>query len=230
MSMAQEVSTIGAADVGQRFRLGGVAALVSGAFFLAMLILQRLVGDPPSGGARLVEWAASHRVLLALTNESIAFAAGFLLPAVLALYRRLGGSRRPWVAFGCALLGMVVPVLLVLLAIVHGRLMYPVFGITVDDSATVALIVSLYAGGMHMVSLVVGAALVILGLAMRRSAGVATVGVAAGVLQIAGSYPWLLGPVLAFLTQATLVAWLVVVGVWLLRARGEAAGPDPARP
>ncbi|MFJ8579452.1 hypothetical protein [Micromonospora sp. NPDC093277] len=122
-----------------------------------------------------------------------------LIPAVLALYRSLDGPQRPWAAFGCAVLAAAVPIILTL-AIIRGRLMYPVYGIDTNDPATVALVVSRYYGGAHEVTLLLGAALIMLALTMRRGTfgrTAAAFGVAAGALQIAGAYPWLTGPLIA---------------------------------
>ena len=110
------------------------------------------VGVPASTGAQLLAWKTSHQLPLALANELLFFAAVLLIRAVLALYRSLNGSERPWVGFGCGVLAMLIPIILVL-GTIHGRLMYPVYGINLDDPATVALVVSLCSGGAHMVSL-----------------------------------------------------------------------------
>ncbi|MFJ8579323.1 hypothetical protein [Micromonospora sp. NPDC093277] len=202
--------------------------MASGTLFLVKSVLDLIVGDPPSDAAQLLAWLASHRLSLALTNETLVFAALLLIPAVLALYRSLDGSHRPWAAFSCALLAAAVPII-VALAIIHGRLMYPVYGIDVNDPATVALVVSLYYGGAHEVALQLGVALIMLGLAMRRGTFGRTApafGVAAGALQIAGAYPWLTGSLLTSITQAMFAAWLVFVGTRLTRfPRAVTAAP-----
>ncbi|GAA0223070.1 hypothetical protein [Cryptosporangium japonicum] len=184
---------------------------ICGALFLSKAGLDLLVGQPPSDQARLPAWVDSHHLLLALTNETMALGAVLLIPLVLALYQRLGGATRPWVGFGCGALATAVPVILVL-AVVHGRLVYPVFGLELDAPATVALTISLYHGGAHLVSLLIGAALVVLGSAVRRPAAGAIAGVVAGTAQIIGAYPWIVGPVLTALTEATFAVWLVIIG------------------
>lgn len=194
--------------------VGGISGVAAGILFLLTSVLGLVVGDPPSDSGQLPAWVTSHHVPLALTNEILAFAAVLLLPLALDLYRVLDGSERPWVALGCAVLA-VDTVLLLGLVVVQGRLVYPVYGITLDDPATVALIVSLYYGGAHLVALLLGLALVTLGLAMRASAfgrAVGACGIVAGALQIAGAFPWLIGPLLTCLVQAGLAAWLVLVG------------------
>ncbi|MEV0661318.1 hypothetical protein ACIBI3_08830 [Actinomadura luteofluorescens] len=205
---------------GPRFRLAGISSAASGALFLLKSVLDLLVGDPPSESARLLPWIASHRLSLSLTNEVLFFAAVLLVPVVFALYRSLDGSGRSWVGFGCGILALAVAIVLVLV-FVHGRLVYPVYGIDVDEPATVALVVSLYYGGMHEVALLLGAALVMLGLSMRGGVfgrAAAVFGVIAGTAQLAGAFPWLVGPLLTSIIQAMFALWLVLVGLRLVRS------------
>ncbi len=44
-----------------------------------------------------------------------------------------------------------------------------------------------------------------------------SLGVATGVSDVIGSYPWLIGPVLAAVSQALFAAWFLVVGASLYR-------------
>ncbi len=101
---------------------------------------------------------------------------------------------------------------------VHGRLAFPVYGITLDGPATAALVVSLYYGGMHAVNLLLAGTAITLGLSMRRGifgAAVGAVGVVAGAAQIVVAYPWLVSPILVLILQALLAAWFVLVGLRL---------------
>jgi hypothetical protein len=207
--------------------------MLSGAFFLAKSVLDLVVGDPPRTAAELLAWKATHQVSLAWANEVLVFAAVFLIPGVLALYRSLGGPGRPWAGFGCGIMAATVPVLLTV-AMVQGRLVYPVYDLNINDSADLALVVTLYVGGAHEVSVLLAGALIILGVLMARSVqfriAAGTLGVTAGVAQLAGSYPWLIGPSLSWITQALLVAWLVLSGVRLMQTpRTAMTSVDGAR-
>ncbi|EXG82478.1 hypothetical protein [Cryptosporangium arvum] len=204
---------------------GGICGVVSGALFLVKAGLDLVVGEPPSDRARLPSWVDSHHLPLALTNETMALGAVLLIPLALALHQRLHGSAKPWAGIGCAALATAVPVILVL-AVVQGRLVYPVYGIDLDAPATLALTISLYYGGAHLVSLLVGAALVVLGLSTRHPATWAVAGVAAGALQLVGAYPWLIGPVFTAITEAAFAAWLIVAGVTLTRPAPVLRPPD----
>ncbi|WP_433221518.1 hypothetical protein ACQP00_20870 [Dactylosporangium sp. CS-047395] len=213
--------------------LGGIAAVASGGLVLFKAVLDLLVGEPPPTEPQLRLWLQTHHGLLAWTNESLVVAAVLLTPVLPALYRRLDGPSRPWVGFGCGMLAAAISVTLTL-GIVHGRLMYPVYGIDLDDHATAALLVSLYYGGAHEATLLVGGALIMLSIAARQGpqgSVTATVGTGAGICQIAGAFPWLTGPLIAACTQATLAAWLTYVGVLLLLSpRAGAASTSDAPP
>ena len=201
--------------------VSGACTVASGVLFLAKSILERSIGEPPAGGAELMRWASGHAISLAWVNELLLFSTVLLIPAVLALFRTLHGAQRPWAAFGCGILAVTIPVVLVL-GMVHGRLVYPVYDIALSDPSTVALVTSLYHGGAHEAALLLAAALVILGLAMVRSAygpWVAAVAVIAGLGQIGASFPWIIGPDLTLLSQNIFAIWLLLVGFRLLRAR-----------
>lgn len=209
--------TPGAATLNHR--LGGISFIGSGALLLIKSVLDLLVGDPPSTASELLAWKTSHQLPLALVNELLIVAAVLLIPALLALYRSLDGSDTPWVGFGCGLFAVALPVILVL-AIVHGRLTYSVYGINLNNPSTLALVVSLYYGGAHVVSLLLGGALIILGLVLRRGIygrAVGVLGVTAGVFQIVGAYPWLIGPILEWIAQLPIAAWLILTGSKLMR-------------
>src|SRR5262249_18741974 len=107
------------------YTIGGISLMVSGSLFLAKDILELSMGAPPSGGTELVDWVASRELRLAITNEVFFVASALLVPAVIALYESVAGTHRTHAAAGGGILAVTIPVLFVL-AIVHGRLMYPV--------------------------------------------------------------------------------------------------------
>jgi hypothetical protein len=199
-------------------RFGGIALVLGGAMFLTTSFLESIAGDPPSTGPEIQAWRSSHELTLAWAVETFFAATVLMVPAVIALYRSLKVPDRPWVDFGCGILAAVIPVNVVLL-IVHGRLVFPVFGIGLEDPAVAALVVSLYYGGTHAVSLLLAGAAVMLGLAMRTTVfgpGVGTVGVVAGAAQIVVAYPWLVSPVIILMCQALFAAWFFLCGLRLV--------------
>ena len=201
------------------FKFGGIAFIVCGAFFLAYYLLEYVAGPPPPTGAEILLWVRANRLPLSLMSEVLFFACVSLVPAVPALYASL--AERPekaLVVTGCGILAVVIPIIGVLL-VVHGRLVYPVFGLLVRDPAVAEFAVALFFGGMHAIDLLLAGATFALSLAMRRSAfgvRVAALGFAATAGNIAGSYPFLIGPAVLVACRFLWVAWLVVVGAKLL--------------
>lgn len=82
-------------------------------------------------GPEILEWRSSHELALAWTSEVLFAATVFLVPAVIALYRSLGGADRPSVEFGCGVCAAIIPTVFAVL-MVHGRLAFPVYGITLE--------------------------------------------------------------------------------------------------
>jgi hypothetical protein len=100
-------------------------------------------------------------------SEVLFFAAMFLVPAVIALYYSLAATDRIKAMLGCGIIAVVIPIIDVLL-IVHGRLIYPVFGIRVNTPAIAEFVVAVYYGGLHAIGLLLGIATIVLSLAMKR--------------------------------------------------------------
>ena len=204
-------------------RFGGVAFMISGALFFTKYILDVLAGPPPSTGAEIIVWVEANRLALSLVTEVLFFASMSLVPAVIALYLTLASVERALAATGCGIIAVVIPVLGVLL-IVHGRLVYPVYGLRVSDPAVAELVVALFYGGLHAVGLLMAVATFVLSLAMRRGAfgaPVAALGFATAVGDTVGAYPYLISPVVLFGCQLLFAAWFVAVGWKLLRTHEQ---------
>ena len=198
-------------------KLGGVAFIVSGALFFAHYVLEVMSGPPPSTGAEIVAWVDANRFVLSLVSEVLFFATISLVPAVIALYLRLASVERRLSATGCGIIAVVVPVLAVLL-IVHGRLVYPVYGLQVRDPVLAEFVIALFYGGLHAVGLLMAVATFVLSLAMRRApfrGPVVALGYATAVGDVVGAYPDLINPVVLFACQLLFSSWFVAVG-WKL--------------
>ena len=110
-----------------------------------------------------------------------------------------------------------IPVLFVL-DIVHGRLIYPVYGLRIATPAEAELVVGLFYGGLHAVFIMMGVATISLSVALQRGSHerrIACLGFVTGVFDVIGSYPWAIGPVLTVASQALFAAWFLAVG-WKL--------------
>jgi hypothetical protein len=202
-------------------RLGGISLIASGVLFLLISALERVTGPPPSSGAAILAWVAAGSGALAWSVELLFFAAMFLVPGVIALHRSLAGGSPALAAAGCGAIAALIPVLLVL-DIVQGRLVFPVHGLRLASPEVVELTVALHAGGMHAVLVVMGLATALLSVAMWRGAhgkGLAALGLVTSVLDLVGSYPWAIGPLVLLVSQALFAGWFVAVGWSLSRMR-----------
>ena len=199
-------------------KVGGAAFVAAGTLFLARDVLDLIAGPPPATGAAILTWVAVNKVVLSFVSEATFFATMALVPAVFALYRSLSEVDRTKAAVGTGTIAVVIPVLAMPL-IVHGRLVYPVFGLRVDTPAVAELVVALYFGGLHAVWLLLSGATVVLSLVMWRHAAyggvVAALGFASSALDIAASYPDAIGPAMTFGCEVVFSAWITAVGVKL---------------
>jgi hypothetical protein len=201
------------------YALGGIALVASGFLFVLKSVLELMVGPPPSTGAEILAWTASHELVLALTNEALFFAFMSLVPAVVALYTSLADEHRNKAIIGCGIIAVSIT-LLGVMAIVQGRLVFPVFRMQVRTPEIAELVVSTYYAGLHAVAELFTVATIALSLAMRRSAfgsGVAYMGFATAASDFVGAYSWAIGPSLTFACGVLFGAWFVVVGIKLYR-------------
>ncbi|MDH4276233.1 MAG: hypothetical protein OEW08_14465 [Gammaproteobacteria bacterium] len=198
------------------FKYGGAAFVLSGVMFLCRGILEFIAGVPPSSGVEILAWAESEKLFLSFVSEVLFFGAVALIPAVFALYHSLTGADKIKSVIGCGIIAVVIPTLIMLL-IVHGRLVYPVYDIHVNSPDVAANIVAIYYGGMHAVALLMAGATLILSISMRGVYGKSIVylGFVTSMFDIVGAYPYLIGPALSLVCQILFSAWFVAVGVKL---------------
>lgn len=207
------------------YQFGAAAFVVSGLLFLSRALLDFMAGAPPSTGVEILAWIAAKSLSHDLQSEILFFAAGFLVPAVVALYQSLADVDRAKAVIGCGIMAVAIPVLMVLL-IVHGRLVYPVYGVRVSTPDLAAFVVAVFYGGLHAISLLMGIATFVLSLAMKGGAYGKTVvyfGFVTAVVDIIGSYPYAIGPVLTLVSQVLFAAWFIAVGSRLYGMRGDPA-------
>jgi len=218
-------------DLKGLYRFGGISLILSGLLFLAKYVLDVMAGPPPSSGAEILVWATSMELPLAITNEVVFFAAGFLVPGVIAMYLSLAPSDRIKAAAGAGMMAVIIPIIFMVL-IVHGRLVFPVYGLQTDTPAMAEFVVAIYFGGLHAIGLLLGLATIVLSLAMRRAGWGMTVvllGIATGVFDFLNAYPEAIGPVLILVSQLLFTAWFLVVGVKLIGIR-QVVPVDPLVP
>lgn len=196
------------------YKLGGAALVISGMLFLLRSVLEIMAGPPPSSGAEILAWVESGKLFISLVNEVLFFAAIFLVPGVIALYESLADSDRVKAATGSGIIAAAIPVLAMSL-VVHGRLVYPVYGIRVNSPAAAEFVIAVFYGGTHAIFLLMGVATFILSLAMMRGVygkRIAYLGFVTALLDFIGGYPDLIGSTLTFVCQVFFAAWFVAVG------------------
>jgi hypothetical protein len=112
------------------------------------------------------------------------------------------------------------------LVIVHGRLVYPVYGMRVATPEAAVMTLMIFYGGLHAIYLMLGIATIVLSLAIMRgpyAKWISYFGFATGALDIIGGYPWAIGPMLTLVCQIFFAGWFVAVGSQLFRMQDTAA-------
>ena len=206
------------------YKFGGGTLVASGILFVVLAFLDFRAGPPPSTGAEILLWRDSQALVLDFVSECLFFATVLLVPGTVALYQSLVDVDRTKAATGCGIIAVTIPVMAVIL-IVHGRLVYPIYGMRIDTPDAAALVVMVVYGGLHAIYLLLAVATIVLSLAMKRGAyakWIAYVGFATAGLDIIGSYPWAIGAVLTLVCELSSGGWFVTVGSQLFRMRSVA--------
>ena len=205
----------------RRYGLGGGTLVTSGVLFAVLALLDFRIGAPPSNGSQILDWRASHSVVLSFVSELLFFATVLLIPATIALYQSLVDTDAMKAAIGCAIIATTIPLVSVLL-VVHGRLVYPIFGMRVDTPEIAAFVVTVFYGGLHAVYLLLAVATLVLSLAMTRGVypkWLAYAGFATAAVDIVGSYPWVVGATIMLGCELVVGGWFIAVGWQLFSIR-----------
>ena len=211
-------------EINPPHKFGSAALVASGVLFAVLAFLDFRAGPPPSNGAEILLWRDSQALVLEFVSEILFIATVLLVPGTIALYRNLADVDRTKAAAGCGIIAATIPVMAVML-VFHGRLVYPIYGMRVDTPEAAALVVMVFYGGLHAIYLLLAVATIVLTLAMKRGAyakWIASFGFATAVLDIIGSYPWAIGPVLTLVCELSFGGWFVAVGSQLFRVRSVA--------
>jgi hypothetical protein len=201
------------------YRMGGAAFIASAMLFLSRDLLELMAGPPPSSGAAILAWVQSSKLAISLVSETLFFASMALIPAVAALYDSLKDSGRVNAIIGCGIIAAGIPVIAMSL-VVHGRLVYPIYGISAASPGAAEFAVAVFYAGMHAVGLMFGIATVLLSFAMLHGVygkRIAYLGFVTGIFDIIGAYPDALGPALTFVCRVFFAAWFIALGVKLYR-------------
>lgn len=197
-----------------------------GALYFARELLDFRAAPLPRPGEAFLPWIAAREWLLAAQSEILFFALMCLIPAVPALYACLAHANPAFATLGCGTLAVAAPTL-AMVDIVHGRFAFPVYGLRIDTGTTAEFAFAVYYGGLHSVQLMLGFAILMLTLAMKRSDFASPIrrsGFIAAAAAVLTGYPWVVGPLASLGLQAGVAAWWLAVG-WTTCRLQEAVRP-----
>lgn len=199
-------------------KFGGISLILAGVLFFAQYLFVLPMPGPPLSDAALMTWLQEWRFNLSMADELMFFATLWLIPSIVGLYRVLVKVDTIQTMLGCGLLAVVIPVNLVLV-IVLGRLVYPVYNIELSPDIY-KLVISEYYGGVHAVAILFSLATLFLCLVIRKSVigkPAAYVGLVAGLLDLIGAFPWRIGTGMVFVSQLFFSAWFIILGIRLYK-------------
>ena len=206
----------------QLIRFGGLAFISAGVLFLAANLLITTLPNPPAIEAEFSKWLSENKINIAIQNEFLFFATVSLIPSAYVLYQLVKNRFTRSAVVGLGLMVMVIPTLAVL-DIVEGRLVYPVYDISLSFEL-LKLVLSIYHGGMHAVLLLLAGAIIFTSYALRDTIFPQAhwyLGLITGVSQIVGSYPWIIGLAVNLVAIVLFSAWLILTGVTILQKAGQ---------
>ncbi|MFD2768096.1 hypothetical protein [Micromonospora eburnea] len=182
-------------------------ALLAG---VALLLLSLLPGVP-SEAADMTAWVDSGKSLLSWGDELLFFAIVSWGAGARGLFGARRADRSARINIGVTALAVALVALLVLLLVV-GRLVYPVFGIHLSPDVLALLISSMF-GALHLALLGFAVAAVMLTWSTSSGPRGRAVGIAAAVVFIVGSFPWLTPSWWNTLVAVLLAAWGIFLGI-----------------
>lgn len=195
----------------------GWSAATGGLLLAIALLLIALI--PPPDPAGVPAWVSANSAPLTWSDELLFFAIVLLTPGVAMTVSRNGGQRFAAYLGSAALAGAAIAFGGIIAII--GRLVYPVFEITLAAETTALLVSSLY-GTLHTALLLLGIGMIAVAHAVLARAGQRSMAIACyclGALQAVAAFPWLTPTPVKAVAAAGCAAWAALV-----------AGPFAARP
>jgi hypothetical protein len=195
----------------QAARMSGFLTAAGALLAGAALLLLSLLPDVPSEAAEMTAWVDSGRSLLSWSDELLFFAVVCWGAGARGLFGGQQAERSVRIDLGMTALAVANVALLVLLLVV-GRLVYPVFGIRLSPEV-LALLISSAFGALHLALLGFAVAAVTLSWTTRSGLTGRVVGMVAAAVFIVGSFPWLTPSWWNALVAVLLAGWGVSLGV-----------------
>ena len=214
-------------EINSSIRIGGLLFMISGLFFAGAFVLLSYIPQVPSTGPEIIAWLGKWRVFIALSNELTFFAAVLMVPGIYSIFSLFFQRHKVKTILGCSLISMS-SMTLILLVIVQGRLCYPVFGMQIPQSMT-GFVLSIYWGGMHTVFLLLAGAVILTGFSFPKDISgkfYLTLSLVVALAIAVGAYPWLIGRLIALLTQLAFSLWFIVTGMRVAFANKDTSASD----
>lgn len=204
-------------DQKKLFRFGGLAFIITGILFFGRYLFLFPIPDMPVLDVDLLKWLDDWKFNIAMSNELLLFAAISLIPAVFVLFKILHEFDNIKAIVGCGIFATAIPLFFVL-AIVQGRLVYPVYDIMLTADIQ-KLVLSVYHGGMHAILILAGVATIITSLGMKNTAfgrPIMYLGFVVGIFDFLNAYPWMFGSVIIFISEFLFALWFVLIGLKII--------------
>lgn len=198
-------------------RFGGIAFIMTGMLFFGRYLFIFPIPNMPTSEVDLLKWLDDWKFNIAMSNELLLFATISLIPAVFVLFKILHEFDNIKAIMGCGIFATTIP-LFGGLAIVQGRLVYPVYNITLTADIQ-KLVLSIYHGGMHAILIMIGAATIIISLGMRNTTfgkPIIYLGFIVGIFDFLNAYPWIFGSVIIFISEFLFSLWFILIGVKMI--------------
>ncbi|MBB4956914.1 hypothetical protein [Micromonospora polyrhachis] len=164
-------------------------------------------------------WVDNGKALLSWSDELLFFAIVSWGAGARGLFGTRKAERLARINVGFSALAVALVSLLVLLLVV-GRLVYPVYGIDLSPDA-LALLISSTFGTLHLALLGFAVAAVTLTWSTRSGLWGRVVGIAAAAVFIVGSFPWLTPSWWNTLVAVLLAAWGVFLSITGVTRQGD---------
>ena len=191
--------------------------ILGGLCFVVRAIIALFVGPPPSTGSEILDWIGDSRTATMWSNEALVIGAALMLVGIFS-FQQSFQSRAPVKTTAGSVFFAAGLVLCLVLGIVQGRFVYPMYGLSLTQPEDAELLVSLFFGGYHMAALLFAAATISWALAMLKLQEWRWLGYS-GFLVAMGSifmsYPDLIGPTLVFILETALAVWWIILGLKL---------------
>jgi hypothetical protein len=195
------------------FKFGALSFLISGVLFSAYFITTSFVPVVPLNSAKVFDWINEWKLYIAIADELLLFATAFLLFSVYILAKILQANQFPLVLAGCTIIQFLAIPMLLLIVLLQGRLVYPVYNYPLSADM-VYFISGLSIGAMHACSILFAVSIFLLSLSFRKIIAV-FIGVLLFCCQLISAYPWLLNSTSNLLCQLTFPLGLLLNGILL---------------